>query len=94
MESGSTAETGRSAPGPKDEQSTAFSLRDLKMQQSTHNLGHRKHRQAFGKGNRNPRVNKMIAAELNKDTDEQAKQRERRKGKSYESVSSLFDSER
>jgi hypothetical protein len=53
-------------------------------------VGRAKHRQAFGKGNRNPRVNKEIAKELNAEHDEQQARRERRKGPMFPSVADLM----
>jgi hypothetical protein len=60
------------------------------MQQTTHNLGHRKHRQAFGKSNRNPSNNMRTAMELNRATEDQQKQRARKKNQMYQSLTELF----
>ncbi len=49
------------------------------MQQTSHNLGHAKHRQAFGKGNRNPTNNMRTAREMNRALLERQAQRDRRK---------------
>lgn len=56
------------------------------MQQSTHNLGHAKHRQAFGKTNRNPTNNLILAREKNRESDERQEQKDRQKPPMFGSV--------
>lgn len=64
------------------------------MQQGGGSFGHRKHRQAFGKTNRNPTNNMRAAADLNHEHDEVLKRKERLKGTMYGSVSELMRTRR
>ncbi len=64
------------------------------MQQSRGSIGMKKHRKAFGKGNRNPRNNRSIAKEMNALSDEAARMRDRRKSDMAGSVRELFHPER
>lgn len=60
------------------------------MQKTSHNLGHAKHHQAFGKGNRNKTNNLLTARDINERSDQNKKIAERKKNPMVPNVRELF----
>lgn len=60
------------------------------MQQTTHNLSHKKHRKAFGKSNRNKSNNLQTAREVNRLLKEKETIKERKKNSMVKNIRELF----